>query len=372
MVGILVYLTTISVVPSFFFGFIFIYVMCSRRKEMTINMKRNRHFFVGILIFLGCCYINALIHGFLRPPNFVLLPLTIIISFGLNKKDLKYFLYLLIIEVGIGCYEQMLGISSILPSTETIDFAGEDLLYNRKAAGISSGPGSFGLKLLIGIMIVYIFGDEIKPIKKALIIGILFLGIVTTFTRTVLLIAAFLIFFHLFIKYKHFLFHTIKGNICLLFFVALILYGFYMVADTILFQLARGGDTVDVSGRDEIWKKMFAFIKENILLGNGSVRYMIPYSNGTMAHAHNSFIQLLADHGLLLAIPFLILIFSRINKFNYLFIFFLLFTSIAQYTIFWAYSAIDVFFYAFLCNRLIGVTPLCKRPIQTTFSNEHI
>lgn len=370
MVGILVYLTTIPIVPSFFFGFIFIYVMFFRRKEIAVNMKKNRQFFYGIIIFVVLCCINTLIHVFFRFPNFILLPLTVIISFGLNKNDLKIFLYLLLVEVLIGCYEQYLGISSILPTTETSDFAGEDLLYNRKAAGISNGPASFGLKLLIGIMIVYIQGEENKPLKKAILIGILFFGILTTFTRTVLLIATFLIFAHLFIKYKYYIFHTFKGNLCFVIFVSLVLYGFYQVADTIIFQLARGGDTVDVSGRDEIWNRMFVFIKDNILLGNGSVRYMCTL-NGNEYHAHNSFIQLLVDHGIVLSIPFLALIFSKINRYNYLYILCLFLTSIAQYTIFWAYSPIDVFFYAFLCSPLIGLTPLTKPQTRISLANEH-
>lgn len=372
MVGLLLFFATISIVPIYFCGFIFLYVVFFRRKELTINLKRNNSFLIGIVIIVFLCCLNVLIHGSLRLPNFILLPFTVLISFGLNKKDLKWFLILCLFEVGIGCAEQVMGISSILPSNETVDFADEELLYFRKAAGISSGPAGFGLKLLVAIMIVYVLGDEIKPLKRIIICTLLYLGIITTFTRTVLIIALLFIIFQLLRKYKDFLFHTFKGQLIIFSVVSIAVLGIYKVADTILFQLARGGESVDISGRDEIWEKMFSFIKENILLGNGSLRYTIPYHDGSMAHAHNSFIQLFADHGVLIAVPFLLLIICRFNERNYPFLIFLLLTSFAQFTIFWAFSVPDVFFYAFLCNILIGVNSFSIKTIKKYKSHECI
>jgi len=175
----------------------------------------------------------------------------------------------------------------------------------------------------------------------------------------------------LIVKYKHFIFHTAKGQVLISLLAIGVVWCVFQVADTILFQFARGNDSVDVSGRDEIWGLMFRFIKEHPLFGNGSIHYKVYYSGGSIIHAHNSFIQLLADHGVIISSIFLLLVLSKIKKGNIIYVFSIFLTSMAQYTIFWGYSVIDVFFYALLCNKLIGLSSINQNN-QCRLNNECI
>lgn len=353
MVGFLLFVGTISIIPLYFFGIIFLYEVVFRKKEILYNINKNRQFFISICIFVFLCLINSVLHGFISMPNFILLPFTVLMSFGFKKEDIKVFVFLTFIEIGIGLFEQITGISSILPSDETVDFAGEELLYFRKAVGISNGSAAFGIKILFCLFFVFLLGEEVSRGRRILYSSILYLGILTTFNRTALIVAILFLLVFNFDKHKRFLFHTIKGQRLLTSFLIIVVIAANALYDSIFYQLARGGDNVDISGRDEIWNSFFAFIKEHLFFGNGSCHLLVPYSDGTRAHAHNSFIQLLADNGIILASIFLVILLSRLNKRNRIYVLCLFVASLTQYVVFWGMSAADVFLYIFLCNRLI-------------------
>jgi len=240
-----------------------------------------------------------------------------------------------------------------LPSSDVIDFSEEELLYFRKAAGLSNGPATFSVKLLIALFSLSILSDDITKKNKLRYGTILVLGIISSFTRTVVLLGVIYLILKLVINNKNFLFSTIKGKLLVVSICVLIGVFYIGIYDTLLFQLARGEDTVDISGRDVVWERFFVFIENNFWFGNGSYHYNVPYEVGGTAHAHNSFIQLLADNGIIITTLFMANIILKIKKRNIIYIVFFFLTGIAQYVIFWAYSIADVFFYALLCNNLI-------------------
>ncbi len=349
MVGFLIYAVSLGIVPIYFFAIVFFYEIFFRRETIIKNVKHNDRFYKLILIFCGLCIINAAIHGFQSLPNFILLPLTILMSFGIKRIDLKIFLLFLIVESFIGFYEQYIGVSSFFNIANANEFEDEDMLYYRKATGLSNSSAAFGEKLFVGMFIVEFLKDDFPLWKRASIILILFLGIVTSFNRTVLGVSVLFILVSLFANYKNRIIHSVYARIGLILFLALLVYSLFQFYDSILFQIARGNDTVDISGRSIIWPKFFRFIGDNFLTGNGSCRLLVPYHSGPI-HAHNSFMQLLADNGIVLAAFFLFIIFSEIKKHNRLIILSFFLISLTQFVIFWGMSLTDVFFYAFLCN----------------------
>ena len=76
-----------------------------------------------------------------------------------------------------------------------------------------------------------------------------------------------------------------------------------------MFQLFRGREGVDLSGREDIWQFYINFIRENLFWGNGSFKLLEPVEGN---HAHNSYLQLVSTNGLFLAFLFL----SRRTKKN--------------------------------------------------------
>jgi len=106
-----------------------------------------------------------------------------------------------------------------------------------------------------------------------------------------------------------------------------------------------------LSGRIEIWQKNREFIKHNFFWGNNSYKYYINYY-GAKAHAHNSYLQILATHGVAIFFLYLLLVFRNIRKDNYIYVIPILIYSLSQYGIFWGFSLTDIVLFIFLFSKL--------------------
>ena len=74
-----------------------------------------------------------------------------------------------------------------------------------------------------------------------------------------------------------------------------------------------------------------------------------------MIHAHNSFLQVIANNGILLGGFLIVLTLAKLNKKNIVYIVPLLVYSLTQYGIFWGTSLTDVVFFALLCKPSLYV-----------------
>lgn len=356
MLGFLLFILTIAGVPHYLALFaIIIYAIRGRYRQISEGLKLNKRFTGFLALFVLLITINAIIHfaetGSFQVPNMCLMPFAFICALGLNEKDIKFFIYLVFIECLFGFYEYSLGINTILPGLETDDFSSEELLYFKRVLGLSNNSSSFSEKLLFSIIFLSQFSDLFSKRVKISFFVVFIGGLFVTFNRTAIIASLIYLFFYYYsiilvvLKKRKGLGVALLLIVIIVVGVAIPKYGL-----DILSQFNRGGDEMDLTGRPYIWASFYDFISNNLFLGNGSAHYMISYYEGRMAHAHNSFIQLFADHGIFIAIFYLLTIFSKFNKRNIIVCISIMVASLTQYVVFWGFSVPDVFLFAFLCN----------------------
>ncbi|EAS19072.1 hypothetical transmembrane protein [Flavobacteria bacterium BBFL7] len=98
------------------------------------------------------------------------------------------------------------------------------------------------------------------------------------------------------------------------------------------------------SQRLKIFYNFYIFINDHLWLGNNSKDYRWISASGKQYHAHNSIIQLLATHGLIYSAVLAVIIFRKINKFNFSSIFFFLLLCLFNHVIFWGFYHVDLIF----------------------------
>lgn len=114
-----------------------------------------------------------------------------------------------------------------------------------------------------------------------------------------------------------------------------------------LFSSEIGG--LKLSGREPIWLNYILFIDNHKLFGNGSDKLMLRRWNSEtneweFVHAHCSYLMILAAHGIVLGLFFLMMYFFWWNFKNAAFIIAILVYSLTQYGFFWAFSLMDIVF----------------------------
>ena len=363
MIGLLIFLATIPIFPHIIYVVVAILALFFRHKEVGQTLSANKGFVIGMLLFVVGCLINFLLHSvdqsIVEVPYFVAIPLSVIIAFAMRKRDLRIFLYLLCFEVGVGLYELMNGVQTILPNVTHGDEINldEDLLYYRTVFGLSVGSNSFAIKLLVGLICVDLLYKD-WGYKYILLKIVLIAGLVMSFNRTVIIAYCIYQVVYFCVNPERLPFHR-KYRPYLLLAIAAILIGIGIryrgvIYDSIVNQFTRGYGELALSSRPLIWSQFITFIDQHLLFGNGSYRLLVPYYSGPI-HAHNSFLQLIANNGILLGGFFIILTFSKINKLNWVYVLPLLIYSCTQYGIFWGTSFSDIVFFMFLCKPLLCV-----------------
>ncbi len=356
MLGILLFFSTIANIPYWFRLIPVIWVVFKRKDILFKNVACNQRFLVLFVLFILGCILNNIFHGLTSIPNVYMNIPMLLCAFALNQKDLRCFVVLTLLECFVGMYEYHLGISSIL-SGSIDDFEDGDYLYFKRVSGLSVGSSIFSQKIMFSTIFLLFFKGLFS--KKVILCSVVicFVGLFTTFNRTSLGIAMLCLGIYLCREYKSEMKKNVKyGAFILLMVLPLLFYLFEIYGGEIFNQFTRGNTDTALTGRPYIWAKFIAFIIENPLFGNGSVRLLVSRVVDVI-HAHNSFLQLIADHGLILSSIFLINIFIKINKYNLLCCVLVFLSSLTQYTIFWGFSVADVFFFAILCNVLLYRSP---------------
>ena len=106
---------------------------------------------------------------------------------------------------------------------------------------------------------------------------------------------------------------------------------------------ASGIGKVEMAGRRELWGKAIDFIFENPVYGNHSQRFLV-----NNKHVHNSLLEYLSTHGLILLIVILAFIIFNLNGFNIAFCGGIMLYSLGQFGIFWDISFLDILFMSIL------------------------
>lgn len=394
MLGFLLYLDTLYFAPYVLAFLITFWAIVARRGQVKEMALRNLDFIKVFLLFLALCTFNTLAHGFKGIPNMYMQVFMLITAFALNRRDAKVFILLSCFECLVGVAEYVAGVSSFVQEDPSY-FGEEAMLYFKRVNGLSGNSSTLSEKVLISLILLYnekqeFVGKKKKRVRlvvrksgmkngiehliflvrrrkrwltitirrngfpsqvKPFLYGILLVGLFISFNRTAIITAAVFAAVILFQRFKHRsralrMVIVVAVMVCV---IPVVIALWDSVGQLIVMQFSRGDTSSMLTGRPYIWSLFGQFIRENLLLGNGSVHLLVPYYSG-MIHSHNSFMQLLADHGLVLAVIYLVNIILRFNKNNWLCCLPFIVLSLTQYTLFWGYSIGDVFFFAFLCN----------------------
>ena len=361
MLGFLLYLTTIGGVPHSMCIPLGLYALCVRRTTFRV-LPRGVYQALGIyFLFILGATLNVAIHsfftGYVEVPYVWLMPLIFIVAYALEIRDIKWFVVFALLEALVGLYEYSIGINTILPWVTSKEIGDSDFMYFNKVKGLSDGSATYAIKLLIAL----VFADRYEFVKHKycyiVINFVLIFAIIMCFSRTVLIVT---ILFKLLLLaktfYARFLFgNTNKKLLIILSGLLLFVVGIFCVSyiwDDFIFQLFRGSKNIDLSGRDDIWKYYIDFIQNNLLLGNNSCKFLNIDGN----HGHNSYLQLIANNGILLTLLLFVGIFWQLKRRDYIYVLPFFVLSTAQYALFWGFSYVDVILAFFLFNRNCRLT----------------
>ena len=291
----------------------------------------------------------------------ILTPLAYLISRIIKERDLKIFVYLVAFECLFVFYESAQGISTIYNNLEGYsEFESvDDLIYFNRPYGLSNNASGVAEKLLIAIMFLSLLGKKIK--FSFFFHFIFFSALIINFGRTAIICVLFFFFLNLIVKF--FTIDTLN-KVQSIFLLMLVCIFLFIVIDFSFItelsrQFTRGTDSLDLSGRDEIWPQFINFISNNIFFGNHSIKLYFNHY-GTQAQAHNSFIMVLATHGIFIFAIYLLMLFYNISKFNYKYIFTICLFSMTQYAIYWGISFMDTAFLFFLTSPVVRDLELSK------------
>ncbi len=365
MFGVLLYLPTLALIPHYAFFIPLLYLLIKDKGEGKLFAFNIRKVDLNIIIIVSICLLS-LINKLLFPqkaesfidfiPYPILMFLSLFYAKKLDSQDLKVLIYLITIESIVVIIEYFLGINTFIPGVENMndvikEHANE--FYYSRPFGFSNNSSVIAYKIFLAFILIDFLNLKSKIFSAIRIV--LLIAIFLTFNRTIfvtllLYIALKLLlpFISVFIQLLKFKIKRSNLFIIIASLVMLIGISFLIIEyfETIIFQLTRNKG-LDLSGRDEIWAKFFDFIKSNWIFGNGSYKYEVDYYSG-MIHAHNSFIQTIANNGVVITLLFITLIMVNLRRSNLLYIFMLVVYSLFQYGFFWGISLLDIVLFVFL------------------------
>ena len=327
------------------------------------DTKLDFNFYIILLIVLLCA-INQVVNLIVVLRDFKygsLVPYTVfmVISYLFGKNaDIRVFYYVLIfisVEVFVGMLQYTMEVKSFFPSisqhiTGEAPFGYKGLIYYKRVAGLSPNSSSFAYKICIGILLLYFL--KLKG-RKLWMYGTIFtIGLVITFTRSVILTVLLFLFLINIPQVKRFANDLLSKKfkvLYMLFALGLFIVGLTIFAswEELYYQLNRGMEDADLSQRDVVLSHYYQFVKDNPYFGNGSYKLWMNI-NGELFHGHNSFLQTFATNGIFIGLIFVYLVFRNLNRYNFYYIIPILIFSLFQYVIFWGVSFMDLMFFYFL------------------------
>ena len=293
----------------------------------------------------------------------VLLLLGYLSARTLNDKVWAFFLGFLIIEIlciyiqfGLGIRFFFAG-QEVITTTTVFEFTRQvnetDLLYFVRPMGLSDTSTIAGAKILLALILIFML-----PLKYNIrfLLTILCIGAaILNFKRSgiIALGLLFLILVILDIKNHGWRFR----HSCVGFFAVIIVvsYSPEIIAQftrETAFSLNQISFTLiieQLAGRAELWREASAFIADNLFFGNHSERLQLE----TRQYPHNSYLSILASHGLLLTAILTAFVISKISQKLIILIFLmpLFVDAMFQENLFWYISAFDQFLLYLIIKR---------------------
>ena len=369
MISLLAYLPSTFLVPQWGYALFIVALVFRSRQQIQSEFKslffsnqkwRFTVSFYLLMTFLALSLVNNIWNASQISsvkdalPYAFLMVVTIYLSRFLNKRDLMMLCLFFGLEILVGVVEFIQGVNSIFTFHPNYESGLNDsLLYFRRVYGLSHNSSALAEKSFLGLGIILTTSSWKKWFGK-LLIPLFLVGLIITFARTamvatgvMLLVWAWVVFSE---RYKSagswlaLVSVVVIASFCLVF-------ASIEFADVIVNQFTRSTGGVELTGRGKIWSDFWTFIKSKPLWGNGSFKLWLKDY-----HAHSSYLETLASHGLIVSFPFFLFVLRNINFSNVVIVAGVLVYGIAQYAFFWGISLFDLVFFAMLISTKWNVS----------------
>lgn len=396
MYGLLLFIPTLALIPHICYFLPLLYSLILSKKTDKLEKSKNKmvlnkNLFI-ILMIIVSCFLNSFFSSKNISNLSEIVPYTILMllsyfySFQINKKHLSILIFLILIESIVVILEYAVGVNTFIPQlnylNESIGLGTGDL-YNTRPLGLSSNSSVVAIKIFLAFLLLDYL--KLKSFKFQLFRMLFLIAMFLTFNRTILLVLLMYLFLQNINTYKKiyldFLyFKLLRNNQIKSIFGTFIIFSFIIFSvvylDSIISQFSRGTNTVNLSGRDEIWAKFIDFIYSHFWFGNGSAKVYVDYYTHPI-HAHNSFLQTLANNGIIIFLMFLSLIFMNTHRKNMIYIISMIMVSMFQYGVFWGISFMDIIFFVILFrtnpyNGRLSEVRNCKTDVESNLISSKI
>lgn len=357
ILALLIFLPTLIFFPHILYSLGIFYI--PKKLKFDINIL-----IITLIIILSFInqivnFNNAIIYNkniFSIYPYYFFILISFYLSKSINETTKRFLIYLVSIETVVAIFEFILHVPTFFPNFVSSElpssYGYKGLLYYSRVFGLSNNSSELSFKIFATLLLLDTI--EIKRYVKQLLYFILFVGIYITFNRSVILSLVLFYFIKKFPFILRFLGSKIKRfpkryllySIITIIILAFILY----YSSNIIFQFTRGISLkLDTFKRHEVYKYFYDFILSNPIMGNGSYKLFYFFQN-KLFHAHNSFIQIFATNGFIIAFLYIFLILKNTNRYNLNYVLAFIVLSLTQYAIFWGISFLDIILFYFLFN----------------------
>lgn len=344
--GLLLYLSTTYIFSNILILAVLAILSITRRYKIV-----GRHLLVGL--FSTFAILNIILH--LGNFSFdlhssslavILVFFVAILAPNLPSSAVKTFMICTAFEVLVGIYQIMNGQVALTEYQASLAFQNlrydSVLLYDIRVFGLSANSSLFAEKIFVAAIFGYFtqFSIKLTYIFNFLII----IGLIITFNRTALLTTVILYLMVAAQNYKFFG-KSLSAAVAAITVIVGASAFVFLNFDEILNQLFRGNlGTLSDSEltRLEFWNYALGTLADNPFAGNGSLSFRIMDDYGVLQHAHNSFLMILATHGILIPLFLFAYIALSLNRANAIPLIAVIIFSLSQYFIFWNLSVPDV------------------------------
>jgi len=206
----MLFFSTLYKIPNYIFIIIFIYgyfIYGVKIKDLINNIGKTNFYLLTIiylLIFINFYFFIPRNIEFIDKkiiPFLSVYPIVIMIAYWINKRILKYLLYLLSLHAVFVILEKILGINTVFVFHEEFrNNLWNVSLYSSRPFGLSSGINSCGLILLSGLVILVYLKNEFSRNIFTFLLLLFLTAIDINFSRSVVIAVAFFLFFAIIYK----------------------------------------------------------------------------------------------------------------------------------------------------------------------------
>lgn len=353
LIALLIFVCSTGVVVSHYYFICWVFILLYYRKPIPSGRSYD---IMKIIIALSI--INEIIGLFFNEhlvlnsvleiiPYSAMILLTMYTATIVDDKILRWLVVFTIVDILTAIVQRTVGVNSFFPATVTD--LGDTLFYDMSVNGWHLNSAGLGESVFLGLLI-FESHKKCRVIKGPLFYTLVCIGAFLCFNRTTMVSIV-----------AYFVFKAIKENkkyLLILFGSALAIFVFSNkeIMDILFMQFFRGADSLAsgnaVSERDVVYPFYWNFAKDNFLFGNNSFKYYVEvFKDGRQFHAHNSYLQTLANNGFIISGLYFYMILRGINKDNYHLILPILLFACFQSFILWGLSYGDLIFYNILLTN---------------------